>query len=78
MTKDDIIKLARKNEALSDPEGIEYFFSQEELIALVDVAVKAEREECAKLCEKTDDGTPYNQAYECAVAIRARSNYDQL
>jgi hypothetical protein len=35
-------------------------------------AIQAEREECAKLCEKTDDGTPYNLADECAAAIRAR------
>jgi hypothetical protein len=35
-------------------------------------AIQAEREECAKLCEKTDDGTPYNLAEECAAAIRAR------
>ena len=32
----------------------------------------AEREACAKLCETTDDGTPYNLAKECATAIRAR------
>jgi len=37
-------------------------------------AIQAEREECAKLCEKTDDGTPYNLADECAAAIRARGN----
>jgi hypothetical protein len=32
----------------------------------------AEREACAKLCESINDGTPYNQAEECAAAIRAR------
>ena len=32
----------------------------------------AEREACAKLCEETDDGTPYNLAEECARNIRAR------
>jgi hypothetical protein len=31
-----------------------------------------EREACAKVCEETNDGTPYNQALECAQAIRAR------
>jgi hypothetical protein len=31
-----------------------------------------EREACAKLCEETDDGTPYNLAEECARNIRAR------
>jgi hypothetical protein len=31
-----------------------------------------EREACAKVCEETDDGTPYNLAEECARKIRAR------
>jgi hypothetical protein len=31
-----------------------------------------EREACAKVCEETDDGTPYNLAEECARNIRAR------
>ena len=32
----------------------------------------AEREACAKVCEETDEGTPYNLAEECARNIRAR------
>ncbi len=32
----------------------------------------AEREACAKVCEQTNDGTPYNLAEACAEAIRAR------
>jgi predicted acylesterase/phospholipase RssA len=32
----------------------------------------AEREACAKVCEQTNDGTPYNLAEACADAIRAR------
>lgn len=35
-------------------------------------AIQAEREECAKVCEATDDGTPYNLTQDCADAIRAR------
>ena len=31
-----------------------------------------EREACAKLCEITNDGTPYNLTEQCAEAIRAR------
>jgi hypothetical protein len=38
----------------------------------LDDAVKAEREACAKVCEQTNDGTPYNLAEACAEAIRAR------
>jgi hypothetical protein len=49
---------------------------QGEPVALVDAeirkAVEAEREACAKVCEETDDGTPYNLAEECARNIRAR------
>ena len=41
-------------------------------ILIAKKSVAAEREACAKLCETTDDGTPYNQAEECAAAIRAR------
>jgi hypothetical protein len=33
---------------------------------------QAEREACAKVCEATDDGTPYNLTQDCATAIRAR------
>jgi hypothetical protein len=33
-----------------------------------------EREACAKVCEQTNDGTPYNLAEACAEAIRARGD----
>ena len=42
-------------------------------IKALEASVLAEREACAKVCEETDDGTPYNLAEECAAAIRARS-----
>jgi hypothetical protein len=35
-----------------------------------------EREACAKVCEQTNDGTPYNLAEACAEAIRARGKHD--
>jgi hypothetical protein len=38
----------------------------------LDDAVLTEREACAKVCEQTNDGTPYNLAEACAEAIRAR------
>ena len=44
----------------------------EEVLRLVNSAIEAEREACAKVCEETDDGTPYNLAEECARNIRAR------
>ena len=36
------------------------------------VVEQHEREACAKVCEQTNDGTPYNLAEACAEAIRAR------
>jgi hypothetical protein len=36
------------------------------------LVAKHEREACAKVCEQTNDGTPYNLAEACAEAIRAR------
>jgi len=44
----------------------------EEVLRLVNSAIEAEREACAKVCEETNDGTPYNLAEECARNIRAR------
>lgn len=41
---------------------------------IVEVAVLRERNACANVCEKFDDGAPYNPADDCAAAIRARSN----
>jgi len=40
----------------------------------IKAAVLAEREACAKVCEQTNDGTPYNLAEACAEAIRARGD----
>jgi len=46
--------------------------STQHLMALVERVVAEEREACAKVCEQTNDGTPYNLAEACAEAIRAR------
>jgi hypothetical protein len=78
MTKDEIIELARKNEVLSDPEGIEFFFYREELFTLIDVAVKAEREKCAKMLDEMAAQDKHSNYYVVAAkAIRARSNHEQ-
>jgi len=42
------------------------------LLSFAKLVAEAEREACAKLCEETNDGTPYNLAEECARNIRAR------
>ena len=38
----------------------------------VDVAMKLEREACAKVCDEYDNGRHANAADLCAIAIRAR------
>jgi len=42
------------------------------LLSFAKLVAEKEREDCAKLCEETNDGTPYNLAEECARNIRAR------
>ena len=42
------------------------------LVIFAKVVAQHEREACAKVCEQTNDGTPYNLAEACAEAIRAR------
>ena len=73
MTQDEIIKVAHKAglHIATDVNwmpiiGLEYAEKFAKLVA------QHEREACAKVCEETDDGTPYNLAKECAAAIRAR------
>jgi hypothetical protein len=73
MTQDEIIELARQAglHVATDVNwmpiiGLEYAEAFAKLVAA------KEREECAKVCKETDDGTPYNLAEECAAAIRAR------
>jgi hypothetical protein len=51
--------------------------STQHLMALVERVVAEEREACAKVCEQTNDGTPYNLAEACAEAIRARGNHEE-
>ena len=75
MTREDVIRIAGEagfnlhhNPELYDCMVANYK-SIERFAALV---AAAEREACAKVCEETDDGTPYNLAEECAAAIRAR------
>ena len=43
------------------------------LVIFAKLIAQHEREACAKVCEQTNDGTPYNLAEACAEAIRART-----
>lgn len=44
------------------------------VMKLVADCVAREREECAKVCDRHDDGGRTNNADMCAYAIRARGN----
>ena len=70
MTKDDVIRMARGAGAVFPSVGIWHRFdSPEELEAFANLAVAAEREECAKLCESH---VRYPSRLYFADAIRAR------
>ena len=88
MTSDEIIRMAREAAARHghtlkeqpEPETVEF------ITELAAMAAAAEREACAKLCEQVGEPNPddpnsalgeyYKDSvcYECAEAIRARSN----
>lgn len=76
MTRDDIIRMAKEFglhyrkeiEEVSSPSCDGVFL--DDLECFIELAVAAEREACAKVC---DGYWPYNgSASECAAAIRAR------
>ena len=68
MTKDDIMKLARKAGLFTHKEV------QPELEAFYNRAVAAEREECARLVEEYPYWIGTNAQREIGAAIRARGN----
>ena len=77
MNREDIIRMAREGKSVVEQVHAyvstnDTDFTSESMAAMVRDFIAAEREECAKVCEKTDDGTPYNLSEECAAAIRAR------
>jgi hypothetical protein len=71
MNREDIIAMARGSEWLGKYES-STGFSAECAVKFAAFVASAEREACAKVCEQTNDGTPYNLAEACAEAIRAR------
>ena len=82
MTKDEIIEMARHIantfgtrmcDENGDTHGEElYAMGIDDIVETIKLVAAKEREACAKVCEETDDGTPYNLAEECARNIRAR------
>ena len=73
MTQDEIIEMAKQAGFKGCAELTwEDVICTEELVAFAKLVAQHEREACAKVCEQTNDGTPYNLAEACAEAIRAR------
>jgi hypothetical protein len=69
MTRNQIIKMARK------AEFVNLDLCSSELIRFAKLVAEAEREKCAKVCDKlSQDMTPIASmsAWACGVMIRAR------
>ena len=68
------------NQSFRDASPFHGFLGQpqtpEQLKAIVETAVLAEREACAKLCEELGTATNgiYERNHDCAAAIRARGS----
>ena len=75
MTQDEILKELRIVIA-ENQQFTTWTISTPHLVELVNRAVKAEREACAKVCDELSDKHTWEGCYadECATAIRARGN----
>ena len=69
MTRDDIIRMAR--EAGKVRPGVEYM-PLEVFERFAKLVAAAEREACAKACDKLGDEYADSNAADCAFAIRER------
>ena len=88
MNREDIIRMARRYGYVIAEDGpdsqCEVSFSADQLLALLQFAVAAEREACAKACDRMVMYGPvaevqqrYNKAYaDCRDAIRARGEHE--
>jgi len=74
MTQDEVLKELHVVIA-GNQQFTTWTVSTPHLVELVNRAVKAEREACAKLCDELSDKHTWEGCYadECATAIRARS-----
>jgi hypothetical protein len=73
MTQDEVLKELHVVIA-GNQQFTTWTVSTPHLVELVNRAVKAEREACAKLCDELSDKHTWEGCYadECATAIRAR------
>ena len=69
MNREDIMQMGRQAGSFIELAQEKDLLWLERFAKLV---AQHEREACAKVCEQTNDGTPYNLAEACAEAIRAR------
>ena len=69
MTRDDIIKIAKK--ARIAKHGLGWTCWEGQLEHFAALVAAAEREACAKVCEKVGEHQPITPRH-CAAAIRAR------
>ena len=77
MTREEIIEMARQAGFLDyelDDGTTHAFDKRYEAFAVL--VASAEREACAKLCDRYSDGRHANMADLCAEAIRARGEHD--
>ena len=75
MNKEEVLAMLREIIA-SNQEYTTWTVSTPHLVLLVNKAVEAEREACAKVCEVHGSMARHSvwMAEECAALIRARSN----
>lgn len=87
MTKDDVIRMAREAggglSCIAEPLEHPWKFSEVELIRFARLVAAHEREECAKVCERTYEiraemglTSGFNAIMQCADAIRQRGSAD--
>ena len=73
LSQDDIIRMAREADLLTttEPNGYQVWIP-ENLEAFAALVAAAEREECARTCDKLGDEYADTNAADCAFAIRER------
>ena len=73
MTQDEVLEALHKV-VQEHKHYTTWTVSTPHLVALVNLAIEREREECAKICDEiaTEDGWEGGYAYRCVEAIRAR------
>ena len=72
MNRDDIIRMAEKASGGRQPDGWGVMLDHEQLERFAKLVAAAEREACAKVCDKLGDEYADANPTDCAFAIRER------